>query len=521
MNVSRAIGSLVTVLAAFALLLFGHGVPVTGAEDRSGLKKVREPAVAGMFYPASPDKLKRTVTDSLNAARKEQFDQPVKALLVPHAGYLYCGRSLAAAYKQIEQPSFPYDTVVLIGPSHRVRTRAAALSSAQSWQTPLGRVTVDQKLSRQFAEQSDRIEFNDGAHAREHALEVQLPYLMVASRGKPFKIVPILTNSPDPMDHEIVARALAELASDPRTLIVISTDLSHYPPVKLAEEVDKAMLNAVTSLSAQTVMDEYRKRMKKGYPGLSVAMCGLEAVLCVVRAAKDLGINRARVVSYAHSGMVSKDDQRVVGYGAVVFTGSPSNQSLGPAEPLKVSFSDESGKELISMARSAVKAAVEGSWVRYDPSDNPELQVRGGCFVTLKNNGKLRGCIGRFTSDAPLWRLVREMAVSSATRDHRFATNPIKPSEVPDLEVEISVLSPSRKVTDPLKDIKLGRDGIIVRDKGRSGTFLPQVATETGWNLEEFLGHCARDKAGLAWEGWKSPTAEVFAYTATIIREGK
>jgi AmmeMemoRadiSam system protein A len=211
----------------------------------------------------------------------------------------------------------------------------------------------------------------------------------------------------------------------------------------------------------------------------------------------------------------------VVGYGAVVFTGSPRSEARAASEPLKVAFSDQTGQELISMARSAVKAAVEGSWVTYDPTDNPELQVRTGCFVTLKNNGKLRGCIGRFTSEAPLWRLVREMAVSSATRDRRFAADPIKPSEVQDLDVEISVLFPPRKVTDPLKEIMLGRDGIIVRDKGRSGTFLPQVATETGWNLEEFLGHCARDKAGLTWEGWKSPTAEVFAYTATIIRERK
>jgi AmmeMemoRadiSam system protein A len=344
---------------------------------------------------------------------------------------------------------------------------------------------------------------------------------MTVARGKPFKIVPILTNSPDPMDHEILARALAELASDPSTLIVISTDLSHYPPVETAKEVDKTMLDAVTSLDAQTVIDENRKIMKKGYQGLSVTMCGLEAVVCAERAAKRLGIDRARIVSHTHSGTASNDDQRVVGYGAVVFTGAAKSAAHDPSEPLEVTFSDQSKQELVSMARSAVKAAVEGSWVSYDPTDNPELQVKAGCFVTLKNNGKLRGCIGRFTSEVPLWRLVREMAVSSATRDYRFAANPIKPSEVEDLDVEISVLSPPRRVTDPLKQIKLGRDGIIVRDNGRSGTFLPQVATETGWSLEEFLGHCARDKAGLRWDGWKKPTAKVFTYTATIVREPK
>jgi uncharacterized protein (TIGR00296 family) len=109
------------------------------------------------------------------------------------------------------------------------------------------------------------------------------------------------------------------------------------------------------------------------------------------------------------------------------------------------------------------------------------------------------------------------MAISSATRDFRFVNNPISFAEVPDLDIEISVLSPMREICNPLEEIKLGRDGIVITDQGKSGTFLPQVATETGWTLVEFLGHCARDKAGLAWDGWRSPTCRIYAYTATII----
>lgn len=151
--------------------------------------------------------------------------------------------------------------------------------------------------------------------------------------------------------------------------------------------------------------------------------------------------------------------------------------------------------------------------------ETPELQIKAGCFVTLHNKGMLRGCIGTFTSDKPLWKTVAEIAVSSATRDVRFAGNPITNSEVPELDIEISVLSPLRTVNDPLKEIVLGRDGIIISDKGRSGTFLPQVADETGWTLEEFLGHCARDKAGIGWDGWRSPSARIYAYTVTIVTE--
>jgi len=188
---------------------------------------------------------------------------------------------------------------------------------------------------------------------------------------------------------------------------------------------------------------------------------------------------------------------------------------------MKLEFSEKTKRELTSIARDAARSAVQGTKIAREPSTNEELQVKAGCFVTLRNQEQLRGCIGRFTSNDPLWKTVRDVAVSSATADYRFAANPITASEIPDLSIEISVLSPMRKIDDPLREIELGRDGIVISDKGRSGTFLPQVATETGWSLEEFLGHCSRDKAGLSWDAWKSPTAEVYVYTATIIDENE
>ena len=505
-----SIAAVIAVVSGAAGLIF--------AETPTG-PKVRQAAVAGMFYPADAATLKRTVSESLSAAQVERFDQPIRAIMAPHAGYVYCGRTLAAAYKQIEAAAFPYDTAVLVGPSHGFPTKAAALSSADAWQTPLGSVRVDAELSRRFADHNPRIEFDDRAHAREHCLEVQLPYLIVASGGKPFSIVPIVTSSADPVDHEILARALVRLARTPRTLIVLSTDLSHYPTADAATKVDKAILGAVTSLDPAVLESTDRRLMKEGHAGLSVTMCGLNAVVCLQRAAKGLGITAAKEIDYTHSGMSGGDSRRVVGYGAVVFTGAGISGAVTDGGPQTLSFSQQSKNELTGMVRAAVQAAVEGKWVAFDATDNPELNVRAGCFVTLKNKGELRGCIGTFSSDAPLLRTVREIAIQSATMDERFRANPITPREVPELQVEISVLSPMRRVVDALKEIELGRDGIVITDNGRSGTFLPQVATETGWTLEEFLGHCARDKAGLDWNGWKSPTAGIFAYTCTIIQE--
>lgn len=188
-------------------------------------------------------------------------------------------------------------------------------------------------------------------------------------------------------------------------------------------------------------------------------------------------------------------------------------------DALEITFSAESGEELLEVAASAVAGAVSGAQPARKVVENPELQVKAGCFVTLKNQGRLRGCIGCFTAHTPLWKTVCEMAAASAVRDDRFRFDPILPAEVPFLDIEISVLSPLRQVSNPLKEIVLGRDGVVIEDGGRRGTFLPQVALETGWSLERFLGHCARDKAGIGWDGWKRPTAKVYVYTVTIVQK--
>ncbi len=510
--------SVVSALCLFVALNDGLSIDSSKISRR---ERIRKPAVAGMFYPSGKSALEATVTESLKSASKRRLPFPVRAILVPHAGYVYCGGTMAAAFKQIEGEAFVYDRVILIGPSHRVRTKAAAMSSAGIWETPLGPVHVDDAAVKAIVEKSDRIVYDDAAHDEEHALEVLLPYLIVASQGKPFKIVPILTNSTSTADQEIVGKALAEPAMDPKTLLVVSSDLSHYPTMETAEKVDREILAAVSSLKPETLSETNRKLMDAGYAGLACTMCGMEAMLCLERAASALGIQDAKIVNYTNSGMTSGDRNRVVGYGAVVFSGHAPASPGRKKAPMGISFSSDARKELIAIARSAVKAAVDGDQVPSVPADNPDLQVKAGCFVTLKNKGRLRGCIGRFTSDSPLWKTVRDMAVSSATQDIRFMNNPIVSSEVPELDIEVSVLSPMQMVSRPLEEITLGRDGIVVRDKGRSGTFLPQVATETGWTVEEFLGHCSKDKAGLGWHGWRSPTAKVFTYTAVIVDERK
>lgn len=175
----------------------------------------------------------------------------------------------------------------------------------------------------------------------------------------------------------------------------------------------------------------------------------------------------------------------------------------------------EHQKILLRIAKQAVQAAVCNTPFAEVDCQEPELNVHSGCFVTLENHGALRGCIGQFVSDQPLYRLVAEMAQAAAVNDARFWNNPIRPAELPQLHIDISVLSPLKKTDDPMS-LRLGIDGIYITDGRRSGCFLPQVATETGWTKEEFLGYCCAHKAGLPFDGWKRPGVQVYLFTADV-----
>lgn len=181
-------------------------------------------------------------------------------------------------------------------------------------------------------------------------------------------------------------------------------------------------------------------------------------------------------------------------------------------------MTDEQKKILLKVSRDTIKAAVAGQKPQRPHSDEAELNAHCGCFVTLKNKGELRGCIGQFVSDMPLIELVNQMAVAASTGDSRFFGEPVTPKEVSDLDIEISVLSPLKKTTDPLS-LRLGIDGVYIKKGYANGCFLPQVAAETGWSKEEFLSCCCSHKAGLKPDAWKDKNTEVYLFTAEIIEE--
>ena len=491
--------------------------PVASPAPASSEAQVRRPAVAGPFYPAEADKLAAMVQDYLQAAEVEPITEDVIGLMAPHAGYQFSGGVAGYAYAAIQGRS--YDSVILIGPSHHgIPPAGAALSGKQAWETPLGRVVVDKELTQKILAASDRFRLDDFAHGPEHSLEVQLPFLQTVLDE--FKIVPIVMADFSSENTAALAEAIVAAVGDKKVLLVASSDMSHYPPKEDARRVDEAMLKVVASFSPDKIYTADEQLLGKNVPNLHCTLCGLGPVVTVMKAAQKLGADRAKVLKYANSGEVEPATAgRCVGYGAVAFVGkrapAASAQNAEPSQQQDTGLTKEQQQYLLSLARRSIREYLSSQRLVEIETDDPTMHQRRAVFVTLTKEERLRGCIGQIVARMPLAQAVREAAISAATRDHRFV--PVTSDELDKLHIEISVLSPLQRVDDP-GQIEVGKHGVLVREGEHQGVFLPQVASEQGWNREEMLTHLCRDKAGLPPDAWRK-TATLYVFTAQVLEE--
>jgi AmmeMemoRadiSam system protein B/AmmeMemoRadiSam system protein A len=499
-------------LAISLLLTFNHchsQVEQT-AGDGQARGHDRRPAYAGKFYPADSTELMAQLKALFSAAKPRAYSN-VHALLVPHAGYVFSGEVAASAYNQLD-PAVKYDNVFILASSHRTIFSGTSIYSEGNYLTPLGPVRVNTELARSLASSDKILGFGSQAHTDEHSLEVQLPFLQYVLKND-LRIVPIIIATQDPADCRKIAACLKPYFNG-KNIFVISTDFSHYPSYDDAVRTDKTTADAILSNSPSTLLETIDRQEKQGIKNLETCLCGWSSVLTLLHMTEgDEGIKYS-LVEYKNSGDNAQygDREAVVGYNAIVVTGpgQTDNQDSG------YNLTEDDKASLLGLARRTIlRYLLKGEIPRPDPAEfSASASEKCGAFVTLNKEGNLRGCIGRFTSDQPLYEVVQQMAIASATQDSRFL--PVTKEELGDLEIEISVLTPMRKITS-LDEIVLGKHGIYIKKGSQSGTFLPQVAKETGWSKEEFLGHCARDKAGIGWDGWKK--AEIFIYEAEVFSE--
>jgi AmmeMemoRadiSam system protein B/AmmeMemoRadiSam system protein A len=469
----------------------------------------RKPAVAGQFYPDDTAELKRMISGYFTRLKNPEDPASTIAIISPHAGYVYSGEVAAAAFNQLD-PQKEYTTVFIIGSSHRASFGGGSIYTAGNFITPFGTVPVDLETAKTLAASNKYLSFDPHYQRNEHSIEVQVPFLQYYLK-KPFRIVPILLGTQDASICKSIAKTL-EPYLNLNNVFVISTDFSHYPDYENAVKIDKIMADAILSNKPGNLIEAELNCLKKPASNLATGCCSWPAVITLMYMTEGKPVYDYSLVMYRNSGDSRYGDhERVVGYNAirVKFTGKHETG---------FNLSETDKKELLAIARNTIREYLANDRVP-DLDRNvlpPALQQNAGAFVTLRKNGELRGCIGHFEADNSLYSIVQQMAVASSTQDHRFS--PVTSSELKDLDLEISVLTPMKKISS-VSEIVLGRDGIYISKGGRGGTFLPQVATETGWNLEEFLGHCARDKAGIGWYGWKDKDTEIFTYQALVFHE--
>jgi AmmeMemoRadiSam system protein B/AmmeMemoRadiSam system protein A len=471
----------------------------------------RKAYAAGRFYTDKPAELKAQLLQMFSKAVKQKVENTPLAIIVPHAGYVYSGEVAASAFNQID-PNRKFERIFIIGSSHTTSFSGASVYCNGHFETPLGIVKVDLELAKQLVAENKVLKNYPEAHLTEHSIEVQLPFLQY-HMNTDFKIVPIIIGT-------YTAETAKELAAifkpflNEKNLFVISSDFSHYPGYKDAGIADKLTAEAILTNKPSKLVAALDNNDRKNIPGLVTSLCGWSSVLTLLYMTEKMPDMKVDLLQYKNSGDSSYGDkERVVGYCSISFY-----KVKGKKLSNEFSISNEDKKFLLKLARETItKYVKKGSIPEIDPSSLTEsVKTPCGAFVTLNKNHILRGCIGRFEPGLPLWKVVQTMAVAAATQDHRFS--PVQPNEISLLEIEISVLTPMKRIKSADEFI-LGKQGIYMKQGNSSGTFLPQVATQTGWSKEEFLGHCAQDKAGLGWNGWK--TAELYTYEALVFGEGE
>ena len=489
---------------------------------------VRQPAVAGLFYPKDPKTLANTVDQCLAAAPTNAV-AGVRALICPHAGYEYSGPVAAYAYKRIAGGSF--DTVIILAPSHYALFQGVSVPATDAYETPLGQVPVSEQ-ARQLAKQPPFVleprclvqrpawstvaskpsppVGEDTPETWEHSVEVQVPFLQRTL--KQFKILPVMFGQADPAE---VARALAPLVGD-KTLVIASSDLSHYHPYQEARALDGQTVKWICSLDIAALQ----------VPAAEASACGRMPILTLLHLAKLKGWT-PQLLDYRNSGDTAGDKGRVVGYCAVAFTsgaGKTTSDQAPTAPKSAAQFNPAERKFLLDLARRTLTRVTAGRDLPEIKSDVVPASCRAakGCFITLTKSGELRGCIGNILPAGPLYQAIMDNARSAALRDSRFP--PVTADEAAKIHIEISVLTVPEPLAfaspeDLLARLQPHRDGVVLRIGGRGATFLPQVWEQLP-DRAEFLSHLAA-KAGCTPSAWRGKDVSVSLYQAEAFQEPK
>ena len=466
--------------------------------------------LAGSWYSASPEALKREITGYLENVSIEKIDGNVIGAIAPHAGIKYSGPIAAFTYKALTDKD--PDTVIVVGFTHRKHyPYSVSVFNEDSYITPLGAVAIDKSITSKLIAYDKSIRSIPVAFVSENSIELEIPFIQVTLNSP--KLVLIAICDQNIATCSILADALHDVLKDEKNFVMIaSADMSHHLPYDVAEKIDAKTIESIKQFDPGYF---FKKSLECRN---DQRMCGFGAVYSVMEASRKLGADKARILKYANSGDVTGVKSSVVGYMSAVFieTDEPVNEDPGKEEEEGDMFNAEQHKQLLTVARDTIRHYLE-TGERLDPKvDDEMLKQDMGTFVTLHKNGQLRGCIGHMEATGPLCTTVRDMAIAAATGDPRFPAVTI--DELDDIDIEISALSPMKKIDD-YNQLKIPGQGVMVRMGWRGGVYLPQVAEETGWTRDEFMDSLCAHKAGIPKDAWKTGECDIYVFTAEVFGE--
>jgi AmmeMemoRadiSam system protein B/AmmeMemoRadiSam system protein A len=465
--------------------------------------RVRKSILSGSWYEADASKLSKQIHRFFDSVPKELSNgNRIRALIAPHAGYTWSGETAAYSYKPLT--SHEYQRVIILAPTHRHHFRGASIADVDAYETPLGTVPLAREQCDTLLK-SEQFQSIQEAHSQEHSLEIQLPFLQIAL--KKFQIIPIVMGDISPKDCIEIANLIRPLLTED-TLLVISSDFTHQGPRFGYQPFQENVQNNIQRLdfaAVNLILNQNVTGFWSFVDQTRITICGRNPIKAGLLA---LPLQtQTEFVRYETSGDKTKDYYETVSYCSILFR--EQNEYLN----------EDDFQTLLSIARNSLKETFKAKKAtEFTPEKDlltSSLEKNRGAFVTLHKHGKLRGCIGHMQEDTPLYKTVSNTVLLSAFGDRRFP--PLTEDEMKDIDIEISVLSPMKTIQS-WKEIVLGRDGIIVEKQGKSAVYLPQVALEQGWTIEDTLSHLCQ-KAGLSEDDWKSDcrfktfTAQVFGET--------
>jgi len=450
------------------------------------------------WYPTDPQALEQKIKQ-LDATAHQIYQAPtdpkIRAIIVPHAGYTYSGAVAAAAYRLLDPNQ--YDTAIVICPSHSAQFDGIALSSTHSTHVPNGTLVINQEFTRELAQKPPFL-YHDQAFAHEHAIEIQLP--LIKHYLKKITIVPMIIGTVTKTNLEKAAQELAKFITD-KTLVIVSTDFTHYGTrfgYTPFENHQSLRIKQLDNQALTLIQKQDPEAFSSFIAQTKAPICGHEAIKLLLHLIKSESFKdiESRIIAYAQSTPVQNNTQESVSYAALTFTKQKLEKRAAQQQ-----FNQFERTELLALARTTLEQLFSKQAVAEAVITTPALTSTRGAFVTLKTKKTpdLRGCIGNIIGYQPLIPTITRLTQDAALHDTRF--NPVTVTEIPQLAIEISILTPPKRIQNT-KEIMLGKHGIILHYQNQQAVYLPEVATEQGWDLATTLGSLSQ-KAGLPEHAWR------------------